>query len=54
MPVKPYIAKSNVAYIFVMTHVQRENLEPIIWHDAEARAANVAECLKQDLKYDDV
>ena len=52
LQVKPLIAKQKIAYIFVMTHIQRDNLKPIIWNDAEKRAAAVSECFKRDLKYD--
>ena len=37
-----------------MTHLQRGDLKPIIWNDAEERAAAVSECFMTDLKYDDV
>ena len=37
-----------------MTHIQRDTLEPIIYDNAEVRAAEVSKCFKEDLKCDDV
>ena len=37
-----------------MTKLQRGDLKALIWNDAESRAAELQECLKNDLKYDDV
>ena len=54
LPVKPLKAKRKIAYIFVMTQLSRDNLVPLIWNNAENRAAELYECLKNDLKYDDV
>ena len=39
LPVKPIKAKLKIAYIFVMTQLSRDNLIPLIWIDAENRAA---------------
>ena len=38
LTVKPLIAKKKVAYIFVMTHIQRDDLKPLIYINAESRA----------------
>ena len=54
LPVKPLKAKRKIAYIFVMTQLSRDNLIPLIWNNAENRAAELYECLKNDLKYDDI
>ena len=54
LPVKPLKAKLKIAYIFVMTQLSRDNLIPLIWNNAENRAAELYECLKNDLKYDDI
>ena len=54
LPVKPLKAKLKIAYIFVMTQLSRDNLKPLIWNNAENRAAELYECLKNDLKYDDI
>ena len=54
MPVKPYIAKHKIAYIFVMTQLQREELKALFWDNASARAVEIQECFKNDLRYDDV
>ena len=54
LPVKPLKAKRKIAYIFVMTQLSRDNLKPLIWNNAENRAAELYECLKNDLKYDDI
>ena len=54
MTVKPLKAKKRIAYIFVMTHLKKDDLEPLIWDNAEARADVIYACFKNDLKYDDV
>ena len=54
MPVKPFKAKKRIAYIFVMTHLKKDDLEPLIWDNAEARADVIYDCFKNDLEYDDV
>ena len=54
MTVKPLKAKKRIAYIFVMTHLKKDDLEPLIWDNAETRANVIYECFKNDLKYDDV
>ena len=49
MTVKPLKAKKRIAYIFVMTHLKKDDLEPLIWDNAEARADVIYECFKNDL-----
>ena len=39
LSVKPLIAKHKIAFIFSMSHLQRENLQPLQNEDAEIRAA---------------
>ena len=54
LPVEPLKAKIKIAYIFVMTKLQREDLKPLIWNDAKTRALAMQEFLKNDFKYDTV
>ena len=53
MAVKPAIATQKIVYIFVMTHLQRDNLEPFIHEDAETRAAE-AKQIHEYLGYDNI
>ena len=54
LQVKPSIAKEKIAYIFVTTKLQRDDLKPLYNDDAEVIAEEYRELFEQDLNYDNV
>ena len=50
--IRGYEVVEAIAYVFVYTHLQRDNLEPIIYTDAEQRAQEYASMLREQFKLD--